>query len=58
MSLSPTQNISRSDLQILSDALDLYIAQSISPEQAIILKEKIRKTKDGDFDVCLLEALK
>lgn len=63
MSLAPTQHLSREELEILNKALDcFYMSDAVLTDEeqtaVIVLKEKIKKVRFSDFDVCLLETLK
>lgn len=60
MSLAPTQDISREELEILNKALDcFYMSDSVLTDEdetaVIVLKEKIKKVRFSDFDICQLE---
>lgn len=63
MSLAPTQEITRQELDILNRALDcFYMSDAVLTDEdetaVIVLKEKIKKVRFSDFDICLLETLK
>lgn len=63
MSLAPSQELSRQELEIINRALDLYyMSDAVDTDdkemEVIILKEKFSKVRFSDFDVCLLETLK
>lgn len=63
MSLAPTQDLSREELDLLTRALNCYyLSDEFSDDQTCtkidILKEKINKVKFSDFDVCQLQTLK
>lgn len=63
MSLVPTQNISREELDILNRALDCFYKSDsdLTDDERdilILLKEKIKKVRFSNFDVCQLETLK
>lgn len=52
MSLPPTQDITREELDLIIDALNRYYLST----RTDILIEKFRTVYNSDFDVCKLEA--
>lgn len=62
MSLAPTQNISREELDIINRALDCFYKSDsdLTDEEKqilIVLKEKIKEVRFSNFDFCYLETL-
>lgn len=60
MSLAPTQNINREELDILNRALDCFYKSDSDltdeeKEILILLKEKIKQVRFSNFQLCQLE---